>query len=83
MLREYLNVILWWFSTTVGEGRLWERLRIYSGKLFIAIKIYENNVTHVKTGYKLVSVNYFLILSYGKVYSKQHYIIKFVLYLHK
>jgi hypothetical protein len=22
----------------VGEGRLWERLRIYSGKLFIAIK---------------------------------------------
>ena len=38
MLREYLNVILLWFSTTVGEGRLWERLRIYSGKLFIAIK---------------------------------------------
>jgi hypothetical protein len=29
----------WWFSTTVGEGRLWERLRIYSGKLFIAIKL--------------------------------------------
>jgi monoamine oxidase len=23
----------------VGEGRLWERLRIYSGKLFIAIKL--------------------------------------------
>ena len=22
----------------MGEGRLWERLRIYSGKLFIAIK---------------------------------------------
>jgi hypothetical protein len=30
---------LLWYSTTVGEGRLWERLRIYSGKLFIAIKI--------------------------------------------
>jgi hypothetical protein len=30
---------LLWFSPTVGEGRLWERLRIYSGKLFIAIKI--------------------------------------------
>ena len=44
MLREYLNV--WWFSTTVGEGRLWERLRIYSGKLFIAIKC--KNVQHVK-----------------------------------
>ena len=26
------------FSTTVGEGRLWERLGIYSGNLFIAIK---------------------------------------------
>ena len=38
MLREYLNVLLLWFSTTVGEDRLWERLRIYSGKLFIAIK---------------------------------------------
>ena len=23
----------------MGEGRLWERLRIYSGKLFIAIKL--------------------------------------------
>jgi hypothetical protein len=31
-------LFLLWFSTTVGEGRLWERLRIYSGKLFIAIK---------------------------------------------
>jgi hypothetical protein len=29
-------LFLLWFSTTVGEGRLWERLRIYSGKLFIA-----------------------------------------------
>ena len=35
MLRQYLNVLLLWFSSTVGEGRLWERLRIYSGKLFI------------------------------------------------
>ena len=32
-------LFLLWYSTTVGEGRLWERLRIYSGKLFIAIKI--------------------------------------------
>jgi hypothetical protein len=30
-------LFLLWFSTTVGEGRLWERLRIYSCKLFIAI----------------------------------------------
>ena len=29
---------LLWFSPIVGEGRLWECLRIYSGKLFIAIK---------------------------------------------
>ena len=29
---------LLWFSPTVSEGRLWERLRIYSGKLFIAIQ---------------------------------------------
>ena len=29
-------LFLLWFSTTVG--RLQERLRIYSGKLFIAIK---------------------------------------------
>jgi hypothetical protein len=30
-----------WFSTTVGEGRLWERLRIYSGKyLFNKSKFY-------------------------------------------
>jgi hypothetical protein len=30
-----------WFSTTVGEGRLWERLRIYSGKyLFNKSKCY-------------------------------------------
>jgi len=28
-----------WFSTTVGEGRLWECLRIHSSKLFIAIKL--------------------------------------------
>jgi hypothetical protein len=35
VLRQYLNVLLLWFSSTVGEGRLWERLRIYSGKLFI------------------------------------------------
>ena len=29
------------FSTTVGEGRLWERLRIYSGKyLFNKSKFY-------------------------------------------
>jgi hypothetical protein len=27
----------------VGEGRLWERLRIYSGKLFIAIKLNEGS----------------------------------------
>jgi hypothetical protein len=27
-------LFLLWFSTTVGEGRLWQRLRIYSGKLF-------------------------------------------------
>ena len=41
MLREYLNVLLLWFSTTVGEGRLWERLRIYSGKyLFDKSKFY-------------------------------------------
>jgi hypothetical protein len=39
VLRQYLNVLLLWFSSTVGEGRLWERLRIYSGKLFIAIKL--------------------------------------------
>ena len=32
-------LFLLWFSTTVAEGRLWERLRIYSGKLFIAIKV--------------------------------------------
>jgi hypothetical protein len=32
-------LFLLWFSTTVGEGRLWERLGIYSGKLFIAIKL--------------------------------------------
>ena len=32
-------LFLLWFSTTVGEGRLWERLRIYSGKLFIAINM--------------------------------------------
>ena len=25
-------LFLLWFSTTVGEGRLWECLRIYSGK---------------------------------------------------
>ena len=31
-------LFLLWFSTTVGEGRLWERLRSYSGKLFIAMK---------------------------------------------
>ena len=29
---------LLWFAPTVGEGRLWERFRIYSGKLFIVIK---------------------------------------------
>ena len=30
-----------WFSSTVGEGRLWERLRIYSGKyLFNKSKLY-------------------------------------------
>ena len=41
MLREYLNVLLLWFSTTVGEGRLWEPLRIYSGKyLFDKSKFY-------------------------------------------
>jgi hypothetical protein len=28
-------LFLLWVSTTVGEGRLRERLRIYSGKLFI------------------------------------------------
>ena len=31
-------LFLLWFSTTVGEGRLWERLIIYGGNLFIAIK---------------------------------------------
>ena len=31
---------LLWFSPTVGEGRLRERLRSYSGKLFIAIKVW-------------------------------------------
>jgi hypothetical protein len=32
---------LLWFSPTVGEGRLWERLRIYSGKyLFNKSKFY-------------------------------------------
>ena len=31
----------WWLSTTVDEGRLWERLRIYSGKyLFNKSKFY-------------------------------------------
>ena len=29
---------LLWFSPTVSEGRLWERLGIYSVKLFIAVK---------------------------------------------
>ena len=34
-------LFLLWFSTTVGEGRLWERLRIYSGKyLFNKSKFY-------------------------------------------
>ena len=34
-------LFLLWFSTTVGEGRLWERLRIYSGKyLFNKSKVY-------------------------------------------
>ena len=28
----------------MGEGRLWERLRIYSGKLFIAIKTLFNGI---------------------------------------
>jgi hypothetical protein len=28
-----ISMLFWlWFSTTVGEGRLWEHLRIYSGK---------------------------------------------------
>ena len=41
VLREYLSMLfLLWFSTTVGEGRLWERFRIYNGKLFIAIQIF-------------------------------------------
>jgi hypothetical protein len=34
-------LFLLWFSSTVGEGRLWERLRIYSGKyLFNKSKFY-------------------------------------------
>ena len=34
-------LFLLWFSTTVGEGRLWERLRIYNGKyLFNKSKVY-------------------------------------------
>ena len=34
-------LFLLWFSTTLGEGRLWERLRIYSGKyLFNKSKFY-------------------------------------------
>jgi hypothetical protein len=33
-------LFLLWFSTTVDEGHLWEHLRIYSGKLFIAIKMF-------------------------------------------
>ena len=41
---------LLWFSPTVGEGRLWESLRIYSGKLFIAIKYsYSQPVGEMKT----------------------------------
>ena len=32
-------LFLLWFSTTVCEDCLWERLRIYSGKIFIAIQI--------------------------------------------
>jgi hypothetical protein len=34
-------LLLLWFSTTVGGGRLWERLRIYSDKnLFNKSKFY-------------------------------------------
>ena len=40
-------LFLLWFSTTVGEGRLWERLRINSGKLFIAIKL-EIKITNLR-----------------------------------
>ena len=39
VLRSISMLFLLWFSITVCEGCLWERLRIYSGKLFIAKKI--------------------------------------------
>ena len=39
---------LLWFSPTVGEGHLWEGLRIYSGKIFIAIKFQIWEVIHIE-----------------------------------
>jgi hypothetical protein len=52
-------LFLLWVSTTLGEGRLWERLRIYSGKyLFNKSKFYIEKflIFHRKYKIQIISI---------------------------
>jgi hypothetical protein len=75
-------LFLLWLSTTVGEGRLWERLRIYSGKyLFNKSKFYldrflslesqiRQQLTNIKQQifYRSTSFRFSFIFRYFKVF---------------